>query len=259
VIWLLVCAVALGASALTLFSGFGLGTLLLPAFALLFPLELAVAATAVVHLANNLFKLTLVGRYARKRWVLAFTLPAIPAAFLGAWLLGKLGAQQEPLFRGEIGPLPIEVSPLPLTIAVLILLFALRDLIPSRKRLTIPRRWIPLGGLLSGFFGGLSGHQGTLRSAFLVHAGLDPKAFVGTGVVCAVAVDLVRLAVYSRRMTDAPWSPETMKLIAFAALCAFLGAWLGAKMLGKVRLEFLHKFIAVMLIITAIAMAFGWV
>jgi len=51
-------------SGLTLFSGFSLGTILMPAFALFFPIPVAIAATADVHLANNLFKLGLVGRQA---------------------------------------------------------------------------------------------------------------------------------------------------------------------------------------------------
>ena len=42
----MICTVALLASALTFFSGFGLGTLLLPAFALFFPVEQAVALSA---------------------------------------------------------------------------------------------------------------------------------------------------------------------------------------------------------------------
>jgi uncharacterized membrane protein YfcA len=42
--YLVVCAVALLASALTFFSGFGLGTLLLPAFALFFPIEIGRAS-----------------------------------------------------------------------------------------------------------------------------------------------------------------------------------------------------------------------
>ena len=54
--YLIICTVALLVSALTLFSGFGLGTLLMPAFALFFPIEVAVAATAIVHLANNIFR-----------------------------------------------------------------------------------------------------------------------------------------------------------------------------------------------------------
>jgi len=61
---IVVCLVALFVSALTLFSGFGLGTVLMPAFALFFPVPVAVAAPAVVHLANNFFKVSLVGRKA---------------------------------------------------------------------------------------------------------------------------------------------------------------------------------------------------
>ena len=54
---LFVSAVALAAAGLTLFSGFGLGTLLLPALLLFFPPEMAVALTAIVHFLNNIFKL----------------------------------------------------------------------------------------------------------------------------------------------------------------------------------------------------------
>ena len=81
--YLVVCSVAFVASGLTLFSGFGLGTLLLPAFALCFPVEQAVALTAVVHFLNNLFKLALVGRHADRRAVLWFGVPAIGAALVG--------------------------------------------------------------------------------------------------------------------------------------------------------------------------------
>ena len=62
--YIVICAVALAVSGLTLFSGFGLGTLLMPVFAIFFPIEVAIAATAVVHLANNIFKLALLSRHA---------------------------------------------------------------------------------------------------------------------------------------------------------------------------------------------------
>ena len=47
-IYAAVCLAALIAAALTFVSGFGLGTLLLPAFALFVPPEVAVAATAAL-------------------------------------------------------------------------------------------------------------------------------------------------------------------------------------------------------------------
>ena len=58
--YILIPIVALLASALTFFSGFGLGTLLLPAFALFFPVDVAIALTAIVHFLNNTFKFVLV-------------------------------------------------------------------------------------------------------------------------------------------------------------------------------------------------------
>lgn len=87
---LAVALVAFFASALTLFSGFGLGTILMPAFALMMPVEVAIAATALVHLANNLFKLVLVGRQADGRVLLRFAVPAALAAVVGASLLVRL-------------------------------------------------------------------------------------------------------------------------------------------------------------------------
>lgn len=52
--YIIVCIVALLGSGLTLFSGFGLGTILVPVFALFFPIDLAIALTAIVHFLNNL-------------------------------------------------------------------------------------------------------------------------------------------------------------------------------------------------------------
>jgi hypothetical protein len=66
-LWVIVAVALLGAF-LSFYSGFGLGTLLLPAFSLLFPLPVAIASTAVVHMLNNVFKLGLVGKYAAQVW-----------------------------------------------------------------------------------------------------------------------------------------------------------------------------------------------
>jgi uncharacterized membrane protein YfcA len=68
---------------LTLFSGFGLGTILMPVFALFSPVPVAIAATAVAHLGNKLFKFGLMTRDADWRVVLRIGVPAAAAALLG--------------------------------------------------------------------------------------------------------------------------------------------------------------------------------
>jgi len=66
---------------LTFFSGFGLGTILTPVFAIFFPVDKAIAMTGVVHFSNNLFKITLVGKNTDKAVLLRFGIPAILASF----------------------------------------------------------------------------------------------------------------------------------------------------------------------------------
>ena len=61
-VYLATGAAALAASMISLFSGFGLATLVMPVFAVFFPIPVAVASTAVVHVLNNLFKLVLLGK-----------------------------------------------------------------------------------------------------------------------------------------------------------------------------------------------------
>ena len=51
--FLIVAITAFLAAGLTMYSGFGLGTMLLPVFALFFPVEVAVVATAMVHAATS--------------------------------------------------------------------------------------------------------------------------------------------------------------------------------------------------------------
>ena len=194
-VYLVICTVALVVSALTLFSGFGLGTLLMPAFAVFFPLEVAVGATAIVHLANNMFKLVLVGRKADIKIVLRFAIPASIMAVIGALLLNYF-ANVQPVTEYTLAGRLFTITVVKLVIAVLIAAFAILELSPRLEKLSFDMKYIPLGGALSGFFGGLSGQQGALRSAFLIRTGLNKEKFIGTSVVSAVVVDVSRLIVY---------------------------------------------------------------
>jgi uncharacterized membrane protein YfcA len=223
--------VALGASLLTLISGFGLGTLLLPVFAVFFPLEVAILLTAVVHLLNNLFKLGLLGRRIHWPTVLRFGLPGIVGAYAGAQLMRSLG-ERTALFQGVLHA----VDPLDMTIAALMLVFGLFELSKTLNSLSLPPKWMVPGGLLSGFFGGLSGHQGALRSMFLLRTGLTKEAFIATGVAIACLVDLTRLPTYLNGGMLGTLRDEWPLLLA-SALAAFAGAWWGKKLIPKVTMR----------------------
>ena len=253
--YIIICAAAFLTSGLTLFSGFGLGTLLMPMFALFFPIEIAIAMTAIVHLLNNLFKLGLLGKFADKTVVLRFGIPAIFSAYLGAVLLNKLSDLQ-PLFTYQLFGNNYHILPVKLIIALLMILFALFEILPRLKKVSFKKKLLPFGGILSGFFGGLSGHQGALRSAFLLRYGLTKEAFIATGVVIACIIDVSRMIGYSSRILTANLQ-ENMLLLTMAVLSAFLGAYLGRRLLKKITMEIVQIIVSILLFLIAIGLGTG--
>lgn len=246
---------ALLASCLTFFSGFGLGTLLMPVVALFLPVEVAIAVTAIVHLANNLFKLALVGKKADRSVVWRFGAPAVLAALLGAWLLNMLSGLPT-LFEYQWLGREFAVSVVKFIIGVLILVFVWLELSPRFAKMSFDARYLPLGGALSGFFGGLSGHQGAFRSMFLIKSGLDSQRFIATGVVLAVLVDVARMLVYgwsfSANTANVQWT-----MVLSASFSAFVGAYLGAKLLHKVTLRTIQRLVSVLLVLIGLGLVTG--
>lgn len=246
------------ASGLTLYSGFGLGTVLLPAFAIFFPVEVAVAATGAVHLLNNLFKGTLLRRQADWRTVAWFGLPAIPAAVAGAWLLGQLGSTSRvfawTMFNQTFGPTAAGV-----TIGALMILFALLELQPWFQRLAAPPKLMPIGGIITGFFGGLTGQQGAFRAMFLLKSGLDPTRFIATGVLIAVLVDLSRLPTYAASFGTGGVGLDShgWALVGVGTLCAFVGAILGVRYLKKATIGVVRAMVAALMLLIGAALATG--
>lgn len=253
--YLIIAISAFFAAGLTLLSGFGLGTLLMPVVALFFPLEIAVSVTALVHLANNLFKLALVGSQADRGVVLRFGIPAVMASFLGALTLGWL-AHLPPLLEYQLESQSLAVMPVKLIVGLLILGFVFMELSPAVAAMRFDSRLLPVGGCISGFFGGLSGNQGAFRSMFLLKAGLSKEQFIATGVVLAVIVDLARMPVYGVEFIKAGRQVDSM-LVVTACLAAFAGSFLGSRLLKKLTIRILQILIAVLLILVALGFITG--
>jgi len=258
--YLIVCTAALAVAGLTLFSGFGLGTLLMPVFALFFPVEVAVAATAMVHLANNLFKATLFGRQADYTIVIRFAMPAALAAMLGALLLNHLSGMA-PIASYSLGTRLFTITWLKTSIGLLIMGFSVAELWPGLKKLSFPPRFIPLGGIISGFFGGLSGHQGALRTAFLLRAGLGKEALIGTMILSAIVVDISRMLIYGTTFFARDYAVMQAKggfgLVAAGTAAAFLGTFTASRFLKKMTLHAVQTLVGALLLLLALALGTG--
>jgi uncharacterized membrane protein YfcA len=96
-------------------------------------------------------------------------------------------------------------------------------------------RWRPRGplvavfGLMSGFFGGVAGNQGGLRSAALLAFQLPPTRYVATATATGLLVDMARTPVYlwqSGATLLSLWLP-----IGIAAAGVLIGTVLGERIL----------------------------
>lgn len=217
---LLLALAALAISFATFFTGFGLGTLLTPMLLLWVPVDVAIGLTAVVHLANNLFKLAILPARPPARILWGFGLPAVLSAFLGAALLTWWGPNDA----------------MPRILGAVLMALAVLELLPAVRRWEFPAKALPLGGFLSGFLGGLTGNQGALRSAFLVRSGLSKEALVASTVAISLGVDVTRLGMYASTWSDLPWA-EYGLILGAAGIPALIGSFIGRKYLPKIRME----------------------
>tara|TARA_B100000575_G_scaffold35614_1_gene24036 strand:- start:609 stop:1385 length:777 start_codon:yes stop_codon:yes gene_type:complete len=251
----IVSIVSFTTAILTFFSGFGLGTILTPVMMIFFPTEVAIAFTGLVHLSNNIFKFFLVGKNIDKKVLIRFGLPSVIAAFIGSYLLVLIDYNIV-IFSYYFFDKKIDVILVKFLISILLILFAIIDLIPQINNLHFDKKHLPFGGFLSGFFGGLSGNQGALRSAFLVKHGLEKSVFVATTVAISSLVDITRLSVYSTNFLNLNYSDYYL-LGFFSVFSAVTGSFIGNKLLKKVTIEQIKKIVALLLILLGICLLIG--
>ncbi len=253
------------ASGLTFFSGFGLGTIMLPVFSLFFDVSIAVGATAIVHMANNIFKFALVSKHIHFPTLLRFGIPAMIFGAIGGLLLKQIDGL--PIIHTyTLGDGTFEITTVKVVIGILMIFFAIFDLSPRLSNIQVQPKHLPFGGILSGFFGGVSGHQGAFRATFLTKVGLTKEQFIGTSNSVSLAVDLARLVAYflpatiiasksEIRFRDAIMDGQTLLIVAI--VFAFLGTFLGNQLVKKTTIKGIQRTVGVLLIVMGTLMGLG--
>jgi uncharacterized membrane protein YfcA len=168
---------------------------------------------------------------------------------MGEWFTYTLGTRQA------------AITPLKAIIAALMLVFAFFELIPRWRAITVDHRYLSLGGVLSGFFGGLSGHQGALRAAFLAKAGISATSFVGTSAMIGFLVDAARIITYAVMFTvdrrESVLALEQWPLIATGILAAFAGVLIGKRFLHKLTISLVQTITGILLLVIAVGIGSG--
>jgi uncharacterized membrane protein YfcA len=210
-------------------SGFGIGSLLTPAFALAVDARLAVALAALPHAAGTLQRLWLLRRHLDRRVFGGFGV----ASALGGLAGGLLQT------RAPAGALSA-------VFGALLLAAGTFELTGVLRRVRWSRRAAWAAGTLSGVLGGLVGNQGGVRTAAMLGFEVAPAAFVATATAAALLVDAARVPVYLATQGDAVWAHAA--LLAPATLGVVVGTAVGARVLGALPPPAFRRAVAVLLL-----------
>ena len=100
-----------------------------------------------------------------------------------------------------------------------------------------------------------------MRTAFLIRAGLDKEVFIGTIVISAVIVDISRLMVYGATFFSKDFevlkNQGGIELVLAGTLAAFLGAFIGSKLLNKITMRSIRILVGVLLFLLARSLGIG--
>jgi uncharacterized protein len=246
------------------FSGFGLGTVLLPIFLLFYSPPFAILATALVHFSNNLLKINLLKSHINWPFALSFGVWSMVGAWVGAWFLNWLSKFQSPILF-----LNYETNFLKIVIGLVLIGFAILEWRGKNIGFPTTKGWFRSGAILSGFFGGFSGHQGAIRTLFLLRAHLTKENLIATGVFVALLVDISRLLVYLRDMIGkegsifSDFGAQSLTrfpfwvVISVAIFSALLGSIIGNRYFKKTTIPQIQKIAALGIFLIGIFLVLG--
>ena len=231
-------SITLLTSVITLFTGFGVGTIMMPVMALFFDVKVAIFLAAIVHFFNNISRILLYRRNLRLDILLRFGVVSIAGAFLGSF--AQLYLQSAWLKTG---------------VGIFLCLFAMVSLLPFPIRWKFPPAVDVAGGFLSGLIGGLIGNQGAIRSLYLLNYRLDKQELIASAAMIAVVIDATRIPVYA--VSNYGYLRENLTLMLLVILASIVGTMIGGRILPKVSYEFFRRIILVAVLGLGIMMAVG--
>ena len=227
------CAIVAGAVAAV--SGFGIGSLLTPLIALQAGTKTAVAAVSVPHLIGTGLRFWALRGSLDRRVFWRFGLTSAAGGLAGALLNARASS---PALTIVFGSLLVFAGAAQITGSA------------QRWRFHGSVAWI--AGALSGFFGGLVGNQGGIRSAAMLGFDLPKERFVATATAIALIVDAARMPVYvavERAQVAAIWS-----LVAIASVGVVVGTLAGQRVLAIVPEQRFKQIVGAIILLLGIAM-----
>lgn len=214
-------------------TGFGSSTIMVSFLLLFYPLAPTLMLAGIIHWTLNVWKMTLFRKGFSWRLILLFGLPGLVSTFIGARLVFSLPENLLPQILGLF------------LIAYTLLLFFNPAFKFSQNFLTATT-----GGAVSGFFAGIFGLGGAIRSAFLTTYNLPKTVYIATSGAIGLTIDSVRLITYVSEGAKLP-NPLLWGLFLFIP-GSFLGARFAKNTVDKIPQKKFRPVVALFLFLVGL-------
>ena len=235
---LLVLCAGLFGGAVASVAGFGIGSMLTPAIAAASGTKLAVAAVSIPHAIGTSIRFWRFRREVDWAVVRSFGLTSAAGGLTGALLNTWATSRALELVFGS-----------------LLVLAGGSQVTGYAKRWRLRGTLAWLGGALSGFFGGLVGNQGGIRTAAMLGFDVSKRQFVATTTAVALVIDMARVPIYL--------AVETAELVrmwptmALATLGVIIGTLSGERLLARVPEQRFRMVVGVLLLVLGVSFLIG--
>ena len=209
-------------------TGFGTSTLMIPVLAIFLPPLEAIFLVSIIHWFGNVWKIALFRKGFNLRLVALFGVIGLATSYLGAFV--SLGTNEQILLR-LLGAF--------LAGYALFLIFQSKFKIPTGNMTALS------GGALSGFFAGMFGIGGAIRSMFLSAFNLPKAVYIATAGAIGIMVDSTRIITYFAGEATLP-KELWYGLLLFIPI-SFLGAQIAKRIVNKIPQNKFRAVVAVFL------------
>ena len=160
-------------------AGFGIGSFLIPLVSIQTGTKIAIALMSLPHFLGNVVRFWLLKTKVNRGILVRF-------GFLSA-AGGLVGALIHVCFVSGL---------LQVVFSVMLIVAGVLGVLQVSDRFRLGKISGSVVGFASGFFGGLVGEQGGIRSVALLGFNIEKEAFIATATATALILDVVRMPVY---------------------------------------------------------------
>lgn len=214
-------------------TGFGTSTIMVPVLSLFLPLPQTLLFVGVIHWFGDIWKMIFFKKGFNKKLILLFGIPGIIFSFFAAKL-----------------PVTVSESLLQRLLGLFLILYVAFLFFKPDWKMKPSSKNAVVGGSLSGFFSGVFGVGGAIRSTFLTAFNLEKSVFLFTSGAIGLLIDSSRLSQYL--LSNVRLNSDLLITLILCIPISLFGAYIAKKLVDTIPQKTFRLVIAIGLLLVGI-------